>query len=67
MHFLLNCEFYHDLRFHLFYYIEEHFNDEHFYDMSDNDKFIFLMNTPRLQHKLANVLYDMYQRRKAFL
>ena len=60
-HFLIDCEFYSDLRFNLFQ-SAQNINDRFTYYESI-DKLIWLMNCNDLQCKLAKLLFKMNKRR----
>ena len=59
-HFLVDCEFYSDLRFNLFQ-SAQNINDRFKYYESI-DKLIWLMNCNDLQFQLAKVLFKMNKR-----
>ena len=65
MHFLLNSDFYGDLRRLLLDKAQRCNTD--FAHSNNTDKFIFLMNYINLTHILASTLYDMFRRRKQFV
>ena len=60
-HFLVDCEFYSDLRYQLFKSAQSIDNSFIYYDCLS--KLIFLMNCDKLQYQLASVLYKMNRRR----
>lgn len=64
VHFLIDCNFYSDLRFYLFYSALEILPD--FLNCSSCDKLSFLMNEPSLQGLLASTVFKMYRRRICF-
>ena len=60
-HFLIDCEFYSDLRYDLLNYAAR--IDTSFCHYDSLDKLVFLMNCDSLQYKLASVLFKMTRRR----
>ena len=65
LHFLLNCEFFEDLRRPLLFKAQRCNTD--FARLNNTDEFIFLMNHINLTHILAWTLFEMFKRRKQFL
>ena len=61
-HFLIECEFYNDIRYDLFKSASE-LNDN-FCHFNPEEKLSFLMNTDSLQFNIANCLLTMSKRRK---
>jgi hypothetical protein len=62
MHFLMECEFYSDLRYFIFQ--KGHQFNETFSSLNKVDKFIFLMNDISVQPFLAKTMYNMFCRRR---
>lgn len=60
-HFLIDCEFYSDLRYDLLNCAAR--IDTSFCHYDSLDKLVFLMNCDSLQYKLASVLFKMTRRR----
>ena len=65
LHFLLNCEFFEDLRRPLLFKAQRCNTD--FTRLNNTVKFIFLMNHINLTHILASTLCEMFKRRKQFI
>lgn len=61
-HFLVDCEFYSDIRYDLFHCANVLYSD--FSSLSSGDKLIFLMQNNDLQRKLASTLVFMCRRRR---
>ena len=60
-HFLVDCEFYSDIRFNLFQSTQ--IINDRFKNYESIDKLVWLMNCNDLQLKLANILSKMNKRR----
>ena len=65
IHFLMDCDFYSDIRRPLFLKAQTCNTD--FNNLSIENKFIFVMNFINLQHSLSNTLAQMFNRRKRLL
>ena len=65
IHFLMDCDFYSDIRRSLFLKAQTCNTD--FNNLSTENKFIFVMNFINLQHSLSNTLAQMFNRRKRLL
>lgn len=63
-HFLITCDFYSDIRFHLFTLAEQSCPGFNYLD--NVQKLQFLMNEPNLQYVLASTVHKMYRRRLRF-
>ena len=63
-HFLINCDFYSDIRDSLF--LSATAINAHFNILDSNEKLILLMNNREIQNFLAKSLTDMFYRRKRF-
>ena len=61
-HFLLNCDFYSDLRFVLMKKASDINHD--FIDLDLQEQFVFIMTNDQMQPVVAKTLYDMFNRRK---
>ena len=64
-HFLINCDFYDDIRLNLFTLASSF--DNAFSDFTTTEKLIFLMKTPELQGQTAKTLHAMFRRRQLCL
>ena len=62
--FLIDCEFYSDVRYSLF--LSAKAINEHFNIFDSNDKLVFLLNNREIQKFVAKSLTDMLHRRKRF-
>ena len=60
-HFILHCTFYSELRKELFDRAKDLLLN--FYDLSDNDKLLFLMNEENLARRVASTVHKMYCKR----
>ena len=65
IHFLMDCEFYSDIRRSLI--VKANTCNTDFNSLSKEDRFIFIMNYINLQHSLSYTLVQMFNRRKRML
>ena len=63
IHFLINCDFFDDIRYHLFYLTS--LENSFFNEYTTDQKLIYLMTADHLQTKLASCLQKMINRRNS--